>query len=129
MENPEWFQGTADAVRHALEDLDLTRSEAFDAGPRLGVLLAQQPRGPVDDRDPGPEGREDVRHLGGHEATAEDQHAGRQTSDAVRLMQYVVFGDDQVFGRDIGIGCRATIGIQALALNNCFETWMEVEFR
>ena len=34
-----------------------------------------------------------------------------------------------VFGRDIGIGCRATIGIQALALNNCFETWMEVEFR
>lgn len=35
----------------------------------------------------------------------------------------------EVFGRDIGIGCRATIGIQALALNNCFETWMEVEFR
>jgi hypothetical protein len=35
----------------------------------------------------------------------------------------------EVFGREIGIGCRATIGIQALALNNCFETWMEVEFR
>jgi hypothetical protein len=35
----------------------------------------------------------------------------------------------EIFGRDIGIGCRATIGIQALALNNCFETWMEVEFR
>lgn len=35
----------------------------------------------------------------------------------------------EVFGRDIGIGCRATIGVQALALNNCFETWMEVEFR
>jgi hypothetical protein len=35
----------------------------------------------------------------------------------------------EVFGRDIGIGCRATIGIQSLALNNCFETWMEVEFR
>jgi enamine deaminase RidA (YjgF/YER057c/UK114 family) len=34
-----------------------------------------------------------------------------------------------VFGRDIGIGCRATIGIQVLARNNCFETWMEVEFR
>lgn len=33
-----------------------------------------------------------------------------------------------VFGRDIGIGCRATIGIQVLARNNCFETWMEVEF-
>ncbi len=35
----------------------------------------------------------------------------------------------EVFGRDIGIGCRATIGIQVLARNNCFETWMEVEFR
>lgn len=35
----------------------------------------------------------------------------------------------EVFGRDIGIGCRATIGVQALALDNCFETWMEVEFR
>lgn len=35
----------------------------------------------------------------------------------------------EVFGRDIGIGCRATIGIQTLALNNCFETWAEVEFR
>lgn len=35
----------------------------------------------------------------------------------------------EVFGRDIGIGCRATIGVQVLARNNCFETWMEVEFR
>jgi enamine deaminase RidA (YjgF/YER057c/UK114 family) len=35
----------------------------------------------------------------------------------------------EVFGRDMGIGCRATIGIQTLALNNCFETWMEVEIR
>ena len=35
----------------------------------------------------------------------------------------------EVFGREIGVGCRATIGIQSLALNNCFETWMEVEFR
>ena len=35
----------------------------------------------------------------------------------------------EVFGRNIGLGCRATIGIQALALDNCFETWMEVEFR
>ncbi len=34
----------------------------------------------------------------------------------------------EVFGRDVGIGCRATIGIQVLARNNCFETWMEVEF-
>lgn len=34
-----------------------------------------------------------------------------------------------VFGREIGLGCRATIGVQTLALNNCFETWMEVEFR
>jgi enamine deaminase RidA (YjgF/YER057c/UK114 family) len=35
----------------------------------------------------------------------------------------------EVFGREVGIGCRATIGIQALALNHCFETWIEVEFR
>lgn len=35
----------------------------------------------------------------------------------------------EVFGREIGIGCRATIGVQSLARNNCFETWMEVEFR
>lgn len=35
----------------------------------------------------------------------------------------------EVFGKEIGIGGRATIGIQTLALNNCFETWMEVEFR
>lgn len=35
----------------------------------------------------------------------------------------------EVFGREIGIGCRATIGIQQLALGHCFETWVEVEFR
>lgn len=35
----------------------------------------------------------------------------------------------EVFGPEIGIGGRATIGIQSLARNNCFETWMEVEFR
>ena len=34
----------------------------------------------------------------------------------------------EVFGDEVGIGCRATIGIQSLAKNNCFETWMEVEF-
>ena len=34
----------------------------------------------------------------------------------------------EVFGDEAGIGCRATIGIQSLAKNNCFETWMEVEF-
>lgn len=33
----------------------------------------------------------------------------------------------EVFGEEIGIGCRATIGVQALARNNCFETWLEVE--
>lgn len=35
----------------------------------------------------------------------------------------------EVFGREIGIGGRATIGVQSLARNNCFETWMEVQFR
>ncbi len=35
----------------------------------------------------------------------------------------------EVVGPEIGIGGRATIGIQSLARNNCFETWMEVEFR
>ncbi len=35
----------------------------------------------------------------------------------------------EVFGPEIGIGGRATIGVQSLAGNNCFETWMEVEFR
>ncbi len=33
----------------------------------------------------------------------------------------------EAFGDEIGIGCRATIGVQALADNICFETWMEVE--
>ena len=35
----------------------------------------------------------------------------------------------EVFGPDIGIGGRATIGVQSLARNNCFETWMEVEIK
>jgi enamine deaminase RidA (YjgF/YER057c/UK114 family) len=35
----------------------------------------------------------------------------------------------EVLGDDIGIGCRATIGVQALADNACFETWVEVEVR
>ncbi|MFT5115508.1 MAG: hypothetical protein ACI8P9_004859 [Parasphingorhabdus sp.] len=33
----------------------------------------------------------------------------------------------EIFGSEIGIGCRATIGVQSLAANHCFETWMEVE--
>ena len=32
-----------------------------------------------------------------------------------------------VFGDEIGVACRATIGVQTLADNICFETWMEVE--
>ena len=34
-----------------------------------------------------------------------------------------------VFGRDIGVGCRATIGVQSLADNHCLETWIEVEIQ
>jgi enamine deaminase RidA (YjgF/YER057c/UK114 family) len=33
----------------------------------------------------------------------------------------------EVFGEEIGIGARATIGVMSLAGNNCFETWMDVE--
>lgn len=33
----------------------------------------------------------------------------------------------EVFGEEIGLACRATIGVQSLAGNLCFETWMEVE--
>jgi enamine deaminase RidA (YjgF/YER057c/UK114 family) len=32
-----------------------------------------------------------------------------------------------IFGSEIGIGCRATIGVMALANNHCFETWMDLE--
>ncbi len=35
----------------------------------------------------------------------------------------------EVFGSRIGIGCRATIGVMALANNHCFETWMDLEVR
>ena len=35
----------------------------------------------------------------------------------------------EVFGDQVGIGCRATIGVQTLARNNCFETWAEFEIR
>jgi len=35
----------------------------------------------------------------------------------------------EVFGEVAGTGCRATIGVQTLADNLCFETWMEVEIR
>lgn len=34
-----------------------------------------------------------------------------------------------VFGDEIGLAPRATIGVQTLADDMCFETWMEVEFR
>ncbi len=33
----------------------------------------------------------------------------------------------EVFGDGAGIGCRATIGVQSLARNNCFETWLSCE--
>ena len=33
----------------------------------------------------------------------------------------------ELFGPERGIGCRATIGVMALANNHCFETWMDVE--
>jgi len=32
-----------------------------------------------------------------------------------------------VFGEERGIGGRATIGVMALARNNCFENWLTVE--
>ena len=34
-----------------------------------------------------------------------------------------------IFGAERGIGGRATIGVQSLAENHCFETWMEIELR
>jgi hypothetical protein len=33
----------------------------------------------------------------------------------------------EAFGQEMGLACRATIGVQTLAGNLCFETWMEVE--
>lgn len=35
----------------------------------------------------------------------------------------------EVFGRDVGLGGRATIGVMALAGGVCFETWATVEVR
>ena len=35
----------------------------------------------------------------------------------------------EVFGEEIGVGCRATIGVQALADHHCFETWAVFETR
>ncbi len=35
----------------------------------------------------------------------------------------------EVFGDEAGIGCRATIGVQSLARNHCFETWLSAEVR
>jgi hypothetical protein len=34
-----------------------------------------------------------------------------------------------VFGREVGLGGRATIGVMALAEGNCFETWATVEIK
>ena len=34
-----------------------------------------------------------------------------------------------VLGPERGIGARATIGVQSLAGNHCFESWIEVEIR
>src|SRR6516225_972179 len=35
----------------------------------------------------------------------------------------------EIFGPQIGIGCRATIGVMSLANNHCYETWMDLEVR
>ena len=35
----------------------------------------------------------------------------------------------EVYGEKIGVGCRATIGVMTLALNNCFETWSDFEIK
>ncbi len=35
----------------------------------------------------------------------------------------------EVFGRDVGLGGRATIGVTSLARGNCFENWVTVEVR
>ena len=32
-----------------------------------------------------------------------------------------------VFGPEAGLGGRATIGVQSLAHDHCFECWLEVE--
>jgi enamine deaminase RidA (YjgF/YER057c/UK114 family) len=33
----------------------------------------------------------------------------------------------EVFGPERGVGCRATIGVEALTSNACFETWVEFQ--
>lgn len=33
----------------------------------------------------------------------------------------------EILGPRAGLGCRATIGVQGLARNHCFETWIEVQ--
>lgn len=35
----------------------------------------------------------------------------------------------EVYGEKVGVGCRATIGVMSLALNNCFETWSDFELK
>ena len=35
----------------------------------------------------------------------------------------------EVFGREVGLGGRATIGVMALAGGVCFETWATIELR
>ncbi len=34
---------------------------------------------------------------------------------------------EQVFGEEIGVGPRASIGVMSLADDYCFETWVTVE--
>ncbi len=36
---------------------------------------------------------------------------------------------EEVFGAEIGVGPRASIGVVSLADNYCFETWMTIELR
>jgi len=36
---------------------------------------------------------------------------------------------EQVFGPEIGVGGRASIGVMSLADNYCFETWVTLELR
>ena len=35
----------------------------------------------------------------------------------------------EVYGEKAGVGCRATIGVMSLSLNNCFESWADFELK
>jgi hypothetical protein len=50
-----------------------------------------------------------------------DFHDVHKVSSGVTDLFHQVYGDAK------GIGCRATIGMQALTRRHCFETWVEVE--